>query len=412
MNKKYSIVQSKCNRTGAIAPLFALLVPVVILVCGIAVNIAWMQLNKTELRVATDSAARAAGRAFSEFQNVDTAIAYAVTTAEMNEVGGKALELREEDQYDEIQFGTTTRESNGFGRFTFTKVSTQAVRSGGQGATAVRVVGKRDSTSVGGTIQMLFAGYGPFTEFEPIVAATSTQVDRDIALVLDRSGSMAEAVIDYGNYYSWYWGWTDPDMQQEYYEWDEDYDDWQDARGYSEAPRHSRWEALEAAVQAFLIVLEDTDQDELVSLTTFSSGNRWGRPAATLDQTLTVDYDLIRDEMDGKRVWGGTAIGSGMSKANPSLFGSLGRPYAAKTIIVLTDGNHNSGSDPETVAESLVNSYNVIIHTITFSEFANQSKMRDVARIGGGKHYHAETEAELVAVFQEIANNLPTIITE
>jgi Ca-activated chloride channel family protein len=38
--------------------------------------------------------------------------------------------------------------------------------------------------------------------------------------------------------------------------------------------------------------------------------------------------------------------------------------------------------------------------------------MKSVADIGGGKHYHAATGAELVAIFEEIANNLPTIFTQ
>jgi hypothetical protein len=38
--------------------------------------------------------------------------------------------------------------------------------------------------------------------------------------------------------------------------------------------------------------------------------------------------------------------------------------------------------------------------------------MQDVAETGGGKHYHAATGEELVSIFQEIANNLPTILVE
>jgi hypothetical protein len=49
---------------------------------------------------------------------------------------------------------------------------------------------------------------------------------------------------------------------------------------------------------------------------------------------------------------------------------------------------------------------------VTFGEGADQNLMQDVAEIGGGKHYHAATGAELVAIFEEIANNLPTILTK
>ena len=35
-----------------------------------------------------------------------------------------------------------------------------------------------------------------------------------------------------------------------------------------------------------------------------------------------------------------------------------------------------------------------------------------VAAIGGGTHYHADDGESLIAIFEEIANNLPTILTE
>ena len=78
----------------------------------------------------------------------------------------------------------------------------------------------------------------------------------------------------------------------------------------------------------------------------------------------------------------------------------------------MTDGVHNTGIDPETAAQNIVGSYDVIIHTVTFGQGADQTKMSDVASIGGGAHYHADDGNELKDVFEEIANNLPTIVTQ
>ena len=99
----------------------------------------------------------------------------------------------------------------------------------------------------------------------------------------------------------------------------------------------------------------------------------------------------------------------------PTLVGEYGRPYAAKTIIVLTDGENNAGDAPDVTAASLVTSYNVTIHSMTFGESLPDSAttaMSETARLGGGKYYHANTGADLIENFREIANNLPTIITE
>ena len=78
----------------------------------------------------------------------------------------------------------------------------------------------------------------------------------------------------------------------------------------------------------------------------------------------------------------------------------------------MTDGMHNTGIDPVTVAQDYVGQYDLTIHTVTFSAGADQARMQQVADIGGGLHYHAETGAQLIEVFREIANNLPTIITQ
>ena len=478
------------NREGATLVLVSALIVALMVLCGTAINIAYMQLNRTELRVATDAAARAAGRAFSEYQDVDAAINHAVGTAAQNDVFGVPLIVDPDETKEEIVFGTANRLDGadgtaGGGRYTFNASTTSGVRDKTESATAVRVYGKRTNDSANGSIPMLFNGVSPFREFQPIVYSTSTQVDRDIALVLDRSGSMLyyqdedglTAALDQllntyeevevpgywdgswewveveGWYWDWWWWdwvwgtywdyqwveeWVEPTVEQgdslisqseynnatdwlydrtyssnvvtqlatistEMSEYTSDWSNWQNA-----APRHSRWSYLVEGVNAFLTVLEGTDQEELVSLTTFNDS-----PYFELD--LTSSYSTIVSDVAGIVPYSGTGIGKGMNTGMPSLVGQYGRPYAAKTIIVLTDGENNSGASPDSTATSLVSSYNVTIHSMTFGDGLPESAitaMSETARIGGGKYYHANTGADLIANFEEIANNLPTIITE
>ena len=77
------------KRKGAVAPLFAVLLPVLVLLCGFAINVAYMQLVRTELHVATDASARAGGVAFSELQDVDQALSYVQSTAALNRVAAR-----------------------------------------------------------------------------------------------------------------------------------------------------------------------------------------------------------------------------------------------------------------------------------------------------------------------------------
>jgi Mg-chelatase subunit ChlD len=152
-------------------------------------------------------------------------------------------------------------------------------------------------------------------------------------------------------------------------------------------------------------VLDTTSQEEQVSIASYSS-------SATLDTYLEKNFNIIRETVDGLNTGGSTAIGRGMNEGIQALIHAAARPYASKTMVVMTDGMHNSGISPVDVAISLMSAYNLTIHTVTFGEGADQDLMEDVAAIGGGKHYHAATGTELVAIFEEIANNLPTILTK
>ena len=49
---------------------------------------------------------------------------------------------------------------------------------------------------------------------------------------------------------------------------------------------------------------------------------------------------------------------------------------------------------------------------ITFLPDAASADMVQVAQMTGGKHYHANNEAELIAAFQELARTLPVVLTD
>ena len=74
-----------------------------------------------------------------------------------------------------------------------------------------------------------------------------------------------------------------------------------------------------------------------------------------------------------------------------------------------------SETDPVDVARDELANEDIIVHTITFTPGVSQAgkdAMGDVAEYGKGKHYHTDTGAGLSKIFEEIANNLPTIITQ
>ena len=88
----------------------------------------------------------------------------------------------------------------------------------------------------------------------------------------------------------------------------------------------------------------------------------------------------------------------------------LARPWATRVMIVLTDGIHNTGTDPVYAAQ-VAAAENIQIYTIKFSAEADIARMQQVAAAGSGKHIHAATGAELAAAFAKIAHSLPTLLT-
>ena len=403
------------NRRGSILVLTAFLLPVMFILAAFTINLAYLQLTRTEMMVATDAAARAGGRTLSESQDVDLAKEAAEITAALNNVAGSPLQI---DADAHVEFGNASNGEAGIGRYSFLAESPFDVQNGDATANAVRVLSER-SDGYGGKVVTPFPSFGMNQTWELEFDAVAMQVDRDISLVLDRSGSMSWTTFNWPSGTSpWntsvynqavdagiltinngYYYYASGQNSYTFQGWA-----WENYFDLGPSP-NSPWEDLELAVASFLTVLEGTVQSEKVSLASYST-------SATLDMQLTNDYQALLDELDTLGPSGMTAIGQGMQAGEPSLFEpGYSRPLAAKTMIVMTDGMHNTGIDPVAVATDIVATQNVTIHSVTFSPGADQVRMKQVADIGGGQHYHANSGDELVEVFQEIANNLPTIIT-
>ena len=217
--------------------------------------------------------------------------------------------------------------------------------------------------------------------FTPGATSTSTQFDRDIVLVLDRSGSMNEYSTDVSS-------WRPAGAGQAYY--------------------GSRWRELTAAVSVFHDFLNLTSLNEQISLATFAS-------TSSEDVVLTTNTNNIEtrlNDITNNFAGGGTAIGDGIASGiNRVIDSSRSRTLAKKTMIVMTDGIQNTGSDPVPQALRANQTYGIVVHVISFSNDADQVEAQAIATAGGGLHYHAASGAALVDVFEELARTLPTMLT-
>ncbi|WP_442483129.1 VWA domain-containing protein [Aeoliella sp. SH292] len=370
-------------RRGAILILVAFVLPVLVIMMAFAIDVAWMQLAKTELRTATDAAARAGAKVLSVSQDQDAARAAAVDAASRNVVAGEGLALGVED----VQFGRS-EQANSANRYVFTPASAGVIN-------AVNVSGRRTSESLAGPVDLFFTRLVGVEHFEPTQEATSTILDRDICLVIDRSGSMGLDLSVIGDRNGQNCGPLDP---------------------------NTRFAALNSAINGFLDELDRTFPEEQVALASYSSqfstscrGYSLNFQTADIRQRLTQDHSLIRAPMNTfmtRGIGGSTAIGEGLRRGITAITDpQRARPFAVKTIVLMTDGLHNSGIDPRTVAYEAA-ALDITVHTISFSAGADQARMRDVARTTGGQHYHADTAGDLNEVFREIARTLPVLLTK
>lgn len=338
------------HRRGAMVVLVAVVLIIMFIGAALAIDVAYMHLARAELRTATDAAARAGAEALGRLQDRDAATQAAIRVAAANEVAGQPLILTPGD----IQFGSNSR--SGSDRFQF---------HAGTGSTnSIRVLGRRTADSASGAVPLFFAPLLGTDGFEPVQASTATLSLREIALVLDVSGSMG-----------------------------------------LESDGETRLAALKRAVSRFLDEIERVSPGAQVSLTTYST-------SANQIIELTDDFEHIRETVNDLRAGGRTAIGDALSVGSDSLVEDARvRPFADKSIVVMTDGNHNEGPSPDSTVSTAI-ARNQIVHTITFSDGANKALMRRVARRGKGIHVHADDNDDLTRAFEEIAQALAVILIE
>jgi hypothetical protein len=114
--------------------------------------------------------------------------------------------------------------------------------------------------------------------------------------------------------------------------------------------------------------------------------------------------------LSAKKFNGMTNIGAGITKGIQVLTSASARPYAAKTMVLMSDGAYTEGTRPSLIAPQAADQ-DIIIHTITFGE-ANPAEMQAIADATGGNHYIAPNAAALQDIFEEIALTLPVVFTD
>lgn len=192
------LTRTKTHRAGASIVLIVLVLVAFMVCAAFAVDLAYARLARAELRNAADAAALAAGGVLRDTSDVTSARATAVQFAGLNKAAGSPVVL---DPNADVVFGRSVYDPVTH-KWSF--VAAQEPYD------SVKVFARRTTGSPGGPIGMFFARVIGKDTHETAGSAVATFLPRDIALVIDLSGSMLydstlkhENVTTINNYDIW-----------------------------------------------------------------------------------------------------------------------------------------------------------------------------------------------------------------
>ena len=394
----------KNQRKGASAVLVATMLFVFVICTALTVDVAYMQLIRTELRVATDAAAKAAAERLATTEDIDEALETAKTYAANNDVAGRSFLIDDSD----VQFGRVTRTSTG--RYVFS--------AGATPENAVNINGRLAEDASTQPISLFFAPALGHANFSTSHSATASQQDVEVCLCLDRSGSMLFDLTGV----DWAYPPNNPLLSN--------FTAWGNIWRNIVSPPHpddSRWAVLTDAVQLFLVEAGRYEAPPRTSLVTWGATTTMPISPHTQFLASTVNVQLPASGSDdwpsnanaiegainalgAAPMLGGTNMSAGLDQAVAQLSGSASSGLANKIIILLSDGVWNVGRDPLEAAQA-ARSLGITVHTISMLS-QDQETLEEIAALTGGRFFSANDETELAAAFFELARTLPVVLTD
>ena len=217
----------------------------------------------------------------------------------------------------------------------------------------------------------LFAKVLSLTDFPVAATAEATRLDPDVAIIIDRSGSMCH-----------------------------------DSHPSGGCPTNGPWQPFTTVQQVAKAFVDEIPGTPVFTLISFST-------TAHLDIALTSNRTAVKAAIDGLRPNGGTDIAAGLNAAIDQLLTATGNP--PELVVLLTDGKsntvngHNVGESSPLPAEALIAAANrahdegIIVYGINYGSQTDDALMSQVAQITEGAFYKAPNTASLAGIYADIA---------
>lgn len=380
------------KRRGAVIPLMAVFVVVLLAMAAFSIDVAYMELVQTQLKAGTDAAAKAGTSSLVQGKTDQQAMDAAIAMAAKNGVAGHPLRLTAAD----IKIGQSQQQADGTWKFV----------EGVKPSQAMQITSSLNDTNANGSVPLFFAPVIGTNKYTTSNVSEASAFACEVCLVLDRSHSMC---FDQSGTT---WQYPAPFLL-----------DW--ILGIKNKPAAgSRWLALDSSVNTFCNILSTANAPPRVALVTWATNigtntteyslTKQTSPAVTTDLQLTSNMSSVYNAVHNRSlnvILGGTDMSGGMDAGRAVLTGTGVRSYAKKIMILMTDGQWNAGRDPVLAANDC-DAADITVHCICFLQNADQTTTQQVAAITGGKFYYASNAAALDAAFRDLAYTLPVVLTK
>ena len=167
---------------------------------------------------------------------------------------------------------------------------------------------------------------------------------------------------------------------------------------------------LTAVKDAVQVLVDSTGAVDYASLETFGSTSRH-------EVDLSGNRQAVADTLYGRQAnhWdNSTNIGDGLGEALTELTGPRARNHVRKVIVLMSDGAHNTGSDPLPIATAAAEQ-GVTIYTVSVGYGVDRPLMQEIAEIGKGREFYAagtpETySSQLRSIFKKIGGSRHAVL--
>lgn len=155
------------------------------------------------------------------------------------------------------------------------------------------------------------------------------------------------------------------------------------------------------AAMKFVDYMRDDDKAGVVS---FASSASYDYRLKKLESN---EKSIVKNRISSIKATGGTAIGSGLRYALNDLvgYGDSQHPWA---IVLLSDGEHNSGEHPYNVLPD-IRANNIKVFSIGLGSGADAFLLKDIAvnsGDGGGSYYYAPSSTDLKEIYNQIVGEV------